>query len=220
MKINGFLSWVTFVYPDGRAYLTNLCKFISGFRHNLETRHPGHQVFSDLRWWSAQLSTASVSRSLIARGDPIDMGFWMDASSNWGISLMCKGRWAAWKWLEGWRSEQREIGWAEGVAVELAVRLLDARNISDVHVLIRTDNQGVMGAFQRGRGRNPEINNSIRRVDVICSSRNIMLSLIYVASADNLADPISRGIPGPPDSHLENIELPVKLSPFMVRVHG
>ena len=31
MKINGSLSWVTFVYPEGRVYLTNLCKFISGF---------------------------------------------------------------------------------------------------------------------------------------------------------------------------------------------
>jgi hypothetical protein len=148
------------------------------------------------------------------------MGFWMDASSSWGIGLMFQGRWAAWRWVEGWKSEQREIGWAEGVAVELAIRLLDARNITNIHVLIRTDNQGVLGAYQRGRGRNPEINNSIRLVDVICSSANISLSFIYVASADSLADPISRGISGPPESHLENIELPIEPSPYIVRVHG
>jgi hypothetical protein len=76
------------------------------------------------------------------------MGFWMDASSNWGIGLMCKGRWAAWKWLEGWKSECQEIGWAEGVAVKVAVRLLDTWDISNAHVLIHTDNQGVMGAYQ------------------------------------------------------------------------
>jgi len=74
----------------------------------------------------------------------------MDASSSWGIGLLCEGQWAAWKWLDGWESNFREIGWAEGVAVELAVRLLDVRDWSNLHVLLRSDNQGVIGAYQRG----------------------------------------------------------------------
>jgi hypothetical protein len=146
------------------------------------------------------------------------MGFWMNASSNWGIGLMCEGHWAAWGWFKGWQSEQWEIGWAEGVAVELAIRLLDTWNISDAHILICTDNQGNMSAYQQGR--NPKINNSIHCVDVICSSRNIPLSFIYIASADNLADPVSHGTPGPLDYRLENIELPIELSPFIVCVYG
>jgi hypothetical protein len=59
------------------------------------------------------------------RGDVVDLDFWMDASSSWGIGLLCGGQWAAWKWLDGWRSDFQEISWVEAAAVELAVRLID-----------------------------------------------------------------------------------------------
>jgi hypothetical protein len=62
----------------------------------------------------------------VPRGEAVDLDFWMDASSNWGIGLLCEVRWAVWKWLDGWESEFWEIGWAEGVAIELAVCLIDA----------------------------------------------------------------------------------------------
>lgn len=219
MKINGSLSWVSYVYPDGRAYLTNLCIFISGFTNAFQTRHPNRSVFEDLEWWASRLSVPGVTRSLVARGDPVDLGFWMDASSSWGIGLICNNRWAAWKWVQGWESTYRGILWAEAVAVELAIRLLDILNISNIHVLIRTDNQGVLGSYERGRGRNIEVNNCIRRVEVIAGARNITSSFVYVASKDNLADSISRGIPGALDCHLDIIPLPHELTPFIRRTH-
>lgn len=219
MKINGYLSWVSYVYPDGRAYLTNLCTFISSFAHAFQTRHPSRSVFEDLEWWRTRLAVPSVTRSLVSRGKPIDLGFWMDASSSWGIGLICNGRWAAWKWVHGWESTYRGILWAEAVAVELAVRLLDVLGISNIHVLIRTDNKGVLGSYERGRGRNIEVNNCIRRVEVIAGARNITYSFIYVPSKDNLADSISRGIPGSLDRHLDIIPLPLELTPFITRTH-
>lgn len=220
MKINGSLSHITMVYPDGRAYLPNICKFISSFKGPHQSLHPGHRTKTDLKWWSSMLDKPSVARSLVSRGDIVDLDFWMDASSSWGIGLLCEGRWAAWKWLDGWRSDFREIGWAEAVAVELAVRLIDVRGWSNMHVLLRSDNQGVIGAYRRGRGRNPEINDSIRRVDVIASARNISFSFTYVESEANLADPISRGIMGHSDLQLPDILLSVELSRYMVRVYG
>jgi len=57
------------------------------------------------------------------RGDPVDLNFWMDGSSSWGIGLLCEGHWAMWKWLDSWESDFWEIGWAESVGVELAVHL-------------------------------------------------------------------------------------------------
>jgi hypothetical protein len=220
MKINGSLSHITMVYPDGRAYLPNICKFISSFKGPHQSLHPGHRTKTDLKWWSSMLDKPAVARPLVPRGDIVDLDFWMDASSSWGIGLLCEGRWAAWKWLDGWRSDFREIGWAEATAVELAVRLIDVRGWSDLHVLLRSDNQGVIGAYRRGRGRNPEINDSIRGVDVIASARNISFSFTYVESEANLADPISRGIMGHSDLQLPDILLPVELSQYMVRVYG
>jgi hypothetical protein len=87
-------------------------------------------------------------------------------------------------------------------------------------VLLRSDNQGVIGAYQQGRGRNPEINDSIRRIDVIASMRNISFSFTYVESEANLADPISRGIMGHSDFQLPDVLLPTELSQCMVRVYG
>jgi len=150
----------------------------------------------------------------------VDLNFWMDVSSSWGIGLLCEGHWAAWKWLDGWESDFREISWAEGVAVELAVCLLDVRDRSNLHVLLHSDNQGVIGAYQQGRGRNPEVNDSIRCVDIIASVQNISFSFTYVESEANLADLISRGILGCSDLQLPDIPLPIKLSQYMVHVYG
>ena len=220
MKVNRSLSHITMVYPEGRAYLPNICKFISSFKGPHQLLHPGHRTKTDLKWWSSRLANPSIAQSLVPRGEVVDLNFWMDASSGWGIGLLCEGHWAAWKWLDGWESDFREIGWAECVAVELAVRLLDVRDWSNLHVLLRSDNQGVIGAYRRGRGRNPEVNDSIRRVDVIASARNISFSFTYVESEANLADPISRGISGCSDFQLPDFPLPVELSQYMVHVHG
>lgn len=40
------------------------------------------------------------------------------------------------------------------VAVELVVRLIHAKGISDADILICSDNQGIIGAFQKGRSAN------------------------------------------------------------------
>jgi len=80
---------------------------------------------TDLKWWSSRLAKPSIAQLLVPRGDIVDLNFWMDALSSWGIGLLCEGQWAAWKWLDGWESNFQEIGWAEGVAVELAMHLLD-----------------------------------------------------------------------------------------------
>jgi hypothetical protein len=150
MKVNGSLSHITMVYPEGCAYLLNICKFILSFKGPHQLLHPGHRMKTDMKWWSLRLANPSIARSLVPRGEVVDLNFWMDASSSWGIGLLCEGHWAAWKWLDGWESDFREISWAEGVAVELAVRLLDVQDWSNLHVLLRSDNQGVIGTYWRG----------------------------------------------------------------------
>jgi hypothetical protein len=53
----------------------------------------------------------------------------------------------------------------EGVAVELACLIVEARGLRDVDVLVRSDNVGVIGTFGMGRGRNFMVTFSIRRTD-------------------------------------------------------
>lgn len=218
MSINGTLSHVSFVIPRGRTYLSNLSSFISQFGSSsskFAARHPPKSVVTDLQWWFETLSQPSPARDLTPRGSTQDLDLWVDASTDWGIGLLLGSRWNAWTLLEGWRGHGRDIGWLEAVAVELAVLTLSDLGFANASVLIRSDNQGVIGAFHSGRSRNFQVNLCIRRVEIVAMTSNVTHVLSYVESAKNKADPISRGEVGPSASRLNTLKLPDELSPFL-----
>jgi hypothetical protein len=220
MSLHGSLSHITFVYPHGRSYLPNLSAFVASFSLNkFAPRFPTHSLISDLRWWSDTLAAIGISRSLVPRGPAINPDAWVDASTLWGIRLLIGDQWDAWSLHEGWKGDSRDIGWAEGVAIELAIMVLEVMGLRDCRILIRSDNIGVIGAYQKGRGRNFQVNASIRRSETIAMSCNVSHEFIYVSSEENRADPISRGILGHP--RLQNpfsISLPAELIPFLDHV--
>lgn len=219
LKINGTLSHITFVCPEGRSYLSALSLWISKFPSRLSRRYVPASVVSDLRWWRHHLSTGGWSRSLQPRPPLQDLGLWVDASTSWGIGLVKSPLWDAWRLLPRWRGPGRDIGWLEAVAIELAVVHLESSGVRDSHVLIRSDNQGVIGAWERGRGRNFEVNLSIRRAYLIAFSCGISLSFLYVSSSDNLADPVSRGILGPSSLKINDTSVvPLPLARFIEHV--
>ena len=43
---------------------------------------------------------------------------------GWGIGMIIADHWAAWKLVTGWNSLSRDIGWAESIALELAVIMI------------------------------------------------------------------------------------------------
>lgn len=59
------------------------------------------------------------------------------------------------------------------------------------------------------------VNHSIRRSNIICAALNLHITLRYVNTKDNLADPISRGETGASDNVLPPVLLPEELSPFL-----
>lgn len=223
LTISGSLSHVAFVYPHGRTYLSNIYTWISQFPSEFRdsSRYVSRSVKSDLDWWSQTLADVSWRRSLSPKGPSLDLGIWVDASTEWGVGLIWKGGplWDAWKLCDDWKGPGRNIGWLEAVAVEFAVRALEQHDVRDADVLIRSDNQGVIGAWQKGRGRNFEVNLSIRRAQAITLDRHISLSFIYVESAENLADPISRGDLGLQRDKLDkSFTLPEELSLYFTHV--
>lgn len=198
-KIFGSLSHLTFVYIDMRSYLPPLSMFATSFSSNPHaSRYPPPSVLSALHSWSRILSGPPIIRSLVPKGPAQDIGLWVDASMSWGIGVIIGKQWVAWKLSSGWKLPGRDIGWLETLAVELASLTLVHLGFSNLHLLLRLDNQGVIGSHDRGRSRNSECNLSIRRTGVTCTSSNISLSLTYVESGVNLADSISRGILGSP----------------------
>ena len=190
----GSLSHVTFVYSRGRAYLNNIIWWLTTFTSDFAPRFPPPSVLSDLTWWSTQLSHPSLIRSLVPRPPISDFNIWVDASTDWGIGLLFNNTWDAWHTLPAWKAPGRDIGWLEAVAVELIIILMHETHFSHLNVLIRSDNEGVIGAFRKGWSRNQETNLCIRRSEALLEQCDLSISLIYVETSINLADPISRGI--------------------------
>jgi len=62
--------------------------------------------------------------------------------------------WAAWHLLPGWDCDDRDIGWAESVALKLAILWLVGQGFSNCDIIIRGDNTGVIDAFNKGHSQN------------------------------------------------------------------
>jgi hypothetical protein len=145
----GSLQHIAFVYQDSHHTLAPWCSFIAKFPHQFAKHNIPLAVLDSLRWWQALLRNPHASRSLSPHS-LLDPDVWVDASTSWGIGLMVGLRWAAWQLCEGWKSHDHDIGWAEAVALELAVRWLCSAGFSDAEIVIHGDNTGVIGAFDKG----------------------------------------------------------------------
>ena len=82
---------------------------------------------------------------------PLASKLFVDASTRWEIGLVLDGRWLAWEFQNNWKTDGRDIGWAEMVVVEMAIQTLMAGKFSKCHIVVLSDNQGVVGALKAGR---------------------------------------------------------------------
>jgi hypothetical protein len=219
-KIHGSLCHIAFVYVQGRSRLPSLSNFISSFNDNeYIRRYPSRSMITDLKWWLYTLDDPMLYRKLLPRSPCQDLGIFVDASTSWGIGIIIGGKWMAFRLHEKWKIEGRDICWLETVAVEILIYILEAMGISNTTLLIHSDNQGTIGSLGKGRSRNFHINLSIRRACVVLASQFITPDLIYIASENNPADPISRGVLGSIENRITNsFSLPDEIRPIFLDV--
>lgn len=220
LTLQGSLVHIAFVYPLGRSHLPSLFYFSSGFNGSSSARrYPSNPLIRDLRWWDSTLSSPCISRSLKPHGPTLPLDIFVDASTDWGIGIVVDGPWDAWRLIPGWKDQGRNIGWLEALAVELVIYAVMERGIQDASIIVHSDNQGVIGSFDKGRSRSFSMNLAIQRCSAVLAEKNIHLSLTYVASAANPADPISRGDLGLESSRLRSkFSLPRELIPYIAHV--
>jgi len=121
--------------------------------------------------------------------------------------------------LPGWDCDDRDIGWAESVALQLAILWLVGNRFSDCNVMVRGNNMGVIGALNKGHSWNSSCNATIHRMASCLVPFNISLVPVYVASSENRADSVSHSILGPHHLHLGfAFKLPSELSHFLSHV--
>lgn len=195
-SVVGTLNHVCLVVRDGRSRMRSLYAMSAVFEHSnnhFATKHISPDARKDLEWWYRKLGEDFVGMKCV-RPPPIrtDVSIMVDASTVWGIGLVLNGRWLAWELKEGWKSDGRDIGWGEMVAVLLAVRSLQASHLTG-HILLQSDNQGVVGALAAGVSRGKQQNDVLQHIVDAMHDTDIFLTIEYVNTKDNIADAPSRG---------------------------
>ncbi len=133
------MQHLTFIDRNGRHALPALSIFLSRFRNEFISHHVPQSVLTQLGWWQDTLSHPPLCRSLVSL--PLcDLDLWVDASSSWGIGLYVGGEWAMWQLAPNWSSASQDIGWAEAVALELAVLWMAEASHHDTCMKVHCDN--------------------------------------------------------------------------------
>ena len=194
----GSLQNCTQVVSDGRSRLPSLFRLAASFEgpSTLKpfVRHPiPPAVLDDIVWWRSRLSADWCGCSIAIPSDPLPLSIFVDASS-FGIGFLVDNKWLAWRLLEGWNADGRDINWAEMVAIDLGLRTLIHSGFKNCHFLFHSDNAGVVGALSSGRSRGSSQNEILKNIVSNFHDNNISLSVEWVRSSANLSDSISRGV--------------------------
>ncbi|KAG1764995.1 hypothetical protein EDD22DRAFT_775474, partial [Suillus occidentalis] len=76
--------------------------------------------------WVTEILSVSPCEKPLHTQHPVNLQWWGDASTSFGIGIVIGQHWAAWKWKEGFQVGpgcKHNIGWAKATAVELGLRL-------------------------------------------------------------------------------------------------
>lgn len=216
-KLYGKLLHACAVVPRGRAYLTSLETALSlGHSRPHMQLTPPRETPSDLAWWSARLASAQLcTRPIPVPIAVFDLGAFSDASSGFGVGIILRGRWRAWRLVKGWNTQGRDIQWAEAVGFELLVRAIIASGPPGPHFKCFGDNTAVVEGWWKHSSHNSAVNRVFRRLHDELETSGFTAHTRYVQSADNPADGPSRGVYPPIEHLLPPIALPDDLAQFL-----
>ena len=144
-----------------------------------------------MKWWLVKLTLPGVYWSLHPLDPLSDLGLCVDASTLWGISIIIHGEWAAFQLSSSWKVEGCDICWLETIAIKLLTLFLESTGHRDAHLLVHSDNQGTIGALDKGCSGNIYINLAVCHTHLILMAISLVFKTIYIESHANPVDPIS-----------------------------
>jgi len=108
-SLHGKLVHVSSIFPLMHPFLRSIATFANGFKSLRARLHVPSTLAVDLQWVSQILAISPCERPLQEQ-QPIDLQWWGDASSSFGIGVVVGQHWAAWKWKEMLESTMLSVG--------------------------------------------------------------------------------------------------------------
>ena len=192
LSLIGKLSFSCKVLPSGRIFLRRLIDLsttVKQLHHHIRLTM---EARLDLQWWLAFLPHWS-GRGLILNTHwtlNTKMQLFTDASGHEGWGAYWSGRWLQ----DHWSPKQKEmsIAWKELYAIVMAVHtwgVLWQRQ----KILFNCDNQNVVGIWEKGSTKSPEIMALVRLLYFCAARHNIHVCVQHIpGNSNNIADAISR----------------------------
>jgi hypothetical protein len=151
----------------------------------------------------------------------VDLNWWGDASTSFGVGIGIGKFFAVWKYAPGLQVGPKkafDIGWAEAVVVELGLHLAtQLKLLQGTNILVHSDNSGIITVVNKGRSRSLETNKILKHVYLLQAKAGIRLHATYVSSCNNISDALSQGrisefLQGFPSAHIQvTVPLPEHL---------
>ncbi|CAL1710292.1 unnamed protein product [Somion occarium] len=182
------------IIPEGLTRLGALCRFaLSGAKDQAIV--PPLDAVCEVRWWSQRLSRPVFSQLTLHSARPSalkDVEVYVDASRI-GIGVSIDRLWLAWK-LSPPLSGNGDIGWAELLSCELALRALIAQGHESCQVPIHVDSTEAARYLKIGFSHHERHNLIVRRIQGLQQSSGVHLQVLKVPGRLNLAHGLSMGI--------------------------
>ena len=125
LSLHGKLVHISCIFPLICPFLCSLSRFARNFNSPITKLHPLHPVVADLEWIH-QIFYNVPNTIPLSSPEPIDIDWWGDASTLFGVGLVIGNRWGVWKWAPGFAvgpKQRFDIGWAEIMIVEIGLRV-------------------------------------------------------------------------------------------------
>jgi len=122
-SLHGRLVHASCIFRLIKPFLCSLIFFAKSFRSLHARRFLPRNVLADLHQ-TDNIIRISPSRVPLRKPDPVDINWWGDASTSFGIGVVIDSYWAVWHWCPGFAvgpGREFDIGWAEAIAVELGL---------------------------------------------------------------------------------------------------
>ena len=105
---------------------------------------------NDLKWWTDCLSSPLIPHPIPAPTEVFNVQAFSDASSSTGLTIIIEEHWQTWILADGWKTNVRDITWAEAISFEFLVDAITQTFPNLKHVCVYGDNFGIIEGWWRG----------------------------------------------------------------------